>query len=259
METREGCMVRTAASMRALQHPPPEPSVQATVHALMGGPEQPVAPIDVDAFTFGSEPPLVVRTQRAPLPAELQKACDLHTKLRGPFALCTKQAATPARGARRSSGASLRRRRRFRVASGRGCCAQLAIAPRSAFSRHMRARMPSVLSCRSRHSRRHRPTNPSSWPDDLRRYRAGPQRQEGRSPARQSGGDAASCRDLLAHARAQARPHTTFALAFFSHAHFGCSSRRSCPHSATNRTVPSTCVRLRRRFSLSLGSASSMR
>jgi hypothetical protein len=223
-------MVRTAASMRSLQHPPPEPSVQATVHALMGPDQPPWAPIDVSPFAFGgSEAPLEVLTQRAPLPAELQKACDLHTKLRGPFALCTKQAvaATPARGARRSSGASLRRRRRFRVASGRGCCAQLAIAPRSAFSRHMRARMPSVLSCRSRHSRRHRPTNPSSWPDDLRRYRAGPQRQEGRSPARESGGDAASCRDLLAHARAQARPHTTFALAFFSHAHFGCSSRRS--------------------------------
>jgi hypothetical protein len=226
-------MPRTGATymqfIRSLQQPPPDPSVQATVHALMGGPEQPVAPFDVDVFAFGSEAPLEVLTQRAPLPAELQKACDLHTKLRGPFALCTKQAvaATPARGARRSSGASLRRRRRFRVASGRGCCAQLAIAPRSAFSRHMRARMPSVLSCRSRHSRRHRPTNPSSWPDDLRRYQAGPQRHAGPSPATRSGGDAASCRVLLAHARAQARPHTTFALAFFSHAHFGCSSRRS--------------------------------
>jgi hypothetical protein len=224
-------MPRTGATfmqfIRSLQHPPPDPSVQATVHALMGPDQQPVAPIDVDAFTFGSEPPLVVRTQRAPLPAELKKACDMHKKRSGPFALGTEPPvlATPAGRSRRSGGASLRSRRRF--ASGRGCCAQFAIASRSAFSRHMRARMPPVLSCRYRHSRRHRPTNPSTWPDDLRRYRAGPQRQEGRSPARQSGGDAASCRDLLAHARAQARAHTTFALAFFSHAHFGCSSRRS--------------------------------
>jgi hypothetical protein len=225
-------MPRTAATfnqyLRSLQHPPPDPSVQAQLHALMGPPEGPVAPIDVSTmFSFAPEPILDVPTKRALYSPGLKTAFDMHNRLNGPFALGTEPPvlATPAGRSRRSGGASLRSRRRF--ASGRGCCAQFAIASRSAFSRHMLARMPPVLSCRYRHARRHRPTNPSTWPDHLRGYRAGPQRQEGRSPARQSGGDAASCRDLLAHARAQARPHTTFALAFFSHAHFGCSSRRS--------------------------------
>ena len=127
-------MPRTGATfmqfIRSLQHPPPDPSVQATVHALMGGPEQPVAPIDVDVFAFGSEAPLEVATKRALFSPGLKKACDMHKKRSGPFALGTEPPvlATPAGGTRRSGGASLRRRRRFRVASGRGCCAQLAIA-----------------------------------------------------------------------------------------------------------------------------------
>ena len=127
-------MPRTGATfmqfIRSLQHPPPDPSVQATVHALMGGPEQPVAPIDVDVFAFGSEAPLEVATKRALFSPGLKAACDMHKKRRGPFALGTEPPvlATPAGGTRRSGGASLRRRRRFRVASGRGCCAQLAIA-----------------------------------------------------------------------------------------------------------------------------------
>ena len=141
-------MPRTGATymqfIRSLQQPPPDPSVQATVHALMGGPEQPVAPIDVDVFAFGSEAPLEVATKRALFSPGLKTACDMHNRLNGPFALGPEPPvlATPAGRSRRSGGASLRRRRRFRVASGRGCCAQLAIASRSAFSRHMLARMP---------------------------------------------------------------------------------------------------------------------
>ena len=125
-------MPRTAATymqyVRSLQHPPPDPSVQATVHALMGGREQPVAPIDVDVFAFGSEAPLEVPTKRALCSPGLKFACDMHNKLNGPFALGTEPPvhSTTAGGSRRSGGAALRRRRRFRVASGRGCCAQLA-------------------------------------------------------------------------------------------------------------------------------------
>jgi len=138
-------MVRTAARMRLLQHPPPDPSVQATVHALMGPDQQPVAPIDVSPFAFGSElgsePPVEVLTQRAPLPAELQKACDLHTKLRGPFALRTEPPvpATPARGSRRSGGASLRSRRRFAWHRGGGAARNLRLRTLGFFAAYPRA------------------------------------------------------------------------------------------------------------------------
>ena len=108
-------MVRTAASMRSLQHPPPEPSVQAKVQALMGPAERPVAPIDVDVFAFGSEAPLEVATKRALFSPGLKTACDMLNRLNGPFALGPEPPvpATPARGSRRSGGASLRSRRRF--------------------------------------------------------------------------------------------------------------------------------------------------
>ena len=137
-------MPRTGATfmqfVRSLQHPPPDPSVQANVLALMGA-ELPAPPIDVSPFTFGSEPPLVVLTQRAPLPAELKKACDMHKKRSGPFALGTEPPvlATPTRGARRSSGASLRRRRRFRVASGRGAARNLRLRTLGFFAAYARA------------------------------------------------------------------------------------------------------------------------
>ena len=109
-------MPRTGATymqyLRSLQHPP---SAQEKVHALMG-PEEAVSHIDVSpVFAFGSESILDVATKRALFSPGLKTACDMHNKLNGPFALATEPPvpATPAGGARRSNGASLRSRRRF--------------------------------------------------------------------------------------------------------------------------------------------------
>ena len=109
-------MPRTGATymqyLRSLQHPA---SAQEKVHALMG-PEEAVSHIDVSpAFAFESDPPLDVATKRALFSPGLKKACDMHNKRSGPFALGTEPPvlATPAGGARRSTGASLRSRRRF--------------------------------------------------------------------------------------------------------------------------------------------------
>ena len=112
-------MPRTGATfmqyLRSLQHPA---SAQEKVHALMG-PEERVSHIDVSpVFAFESvesDPPLDVATKRALFSPGLKKACDMHNKLNGPFALATEPPvpATPAGGARRSNGASLRCRRRF--------------------------------------------------------------------------------------------------------------------------------------------------
>jgi hypothetical protein len=133
-------MVRTAASMRSLQHPPPDPSVQATVRALMG-PERPVAPIDVDVFAFGSAAPLEVPTKRALCSPGLKFACDMHNKLNGPFALGTEPPvpATPARGSRRSGGASLRSRRRFAWHRGGGAARNLRLRTLGFFAAYARA------------------------------------------------------------------------------------------------------------------------
>ena len=109
-------MPRTGATymqyLRSLQHPS---SAQEKVHALMG-PEERVSHIDVSpVFAFGSESILDVATKRALFSPGLKTACDMHNKLNGPFALATEPPvpATPAGGARRSNGASLRCRRRF--------------------------------------------------------------------------------------------------------------------------------------------------
>ena len=109
-------MPRTGATfmqyLRSLQHPS---SAQEKVHALMG-PDERVSHIDVStAFAFESDPPLEVPTKRALFSPGLKKACDVHNKLHGPFALGTEPPvlATPAGGSRRSGGASLRSRRRF--------------------------------------------------------------------------------------------------------------------------------------------------
>ena len=112
-------MPRTGATfmqfLRSLQHPSPELSVQEKVHALMGH-EEPGSHIDVSpVYAFEPDPPLEVTTKRALFSPGLKKACDMHHKLNGPFALGTEPPvlATPAGGARRSTGASLRSRRRF--------------------------------------------------------------------------------------------------------------------------------------------------
>ena len=109
-------MPRTGATfmqyLRSLQH------AQEKVHALMGTEER-VSHIDVSpvfAFeSFESDPPLDVATKRALFSPGLKTACDMHNKRTGPFALATEPPvpATPAGGARRSNGASLRCRRRF--------------------------------------------------------------------------------------------------------------------------------------------------
>ena len=108
-------MPRTGATymqyLRSLQH---AASAQEKVHALMG-PEEAVSHIDVSpVFAFGSES-IHVATKRALFSPGLKTACDMHNKLNGPFALATEPPvpATPAGGARRSNGASLRSRRRF--------------------------------------------------------------------------------------------------------------------------------------------------
>jgi len=139
-------MPRTAATfnqyLRSLQHPPPDPSVQAQLHALMGPPEGPVAPIDVSPmFAFGSEAPLEVPTKRAPFSPGLTKACDMHKKRSGPFALGTEPPvlATPAGGSRRSGGASLRSRRRFAWHRGGVAACNLRLRTLGFFAAYARA------------------------------------------------------------------------------------------------------------------------
>ena len=129
-------MVRTAAQaasqmdeMRARQRPPPAPSVQAQLFALMGADEP--LPVRVQTEFLFSSPerpaPLEVRTSIARPLTPLQKLMKLASKTPSPFALTKGPAvpAKPAEGARRRTGASLRRRCRF-ACHRAGCCAQLA-------------------------------------------------------------------------------------------------------------------------------------
>jgi len=138
-------MPRTGATfmqfIRSLQHPPPDPSVQATVHALMGPDQQPVAPIDVDVFAFGSEAPLEVATKRALFSPGLKTACNMHNRLNGPFALGTEPPvlATPAGRSRRSGGASLRSRRRFAWHRGGVAACNLRLRTLGFFAAYARA------------------------------------------------------------------------------------------------------------------------
>ena len=138
-------MPRTGATfmqyLRSLQHPSPEPSVQAKVHALMGTDET-LSHIDVSpAFAFESDPILHVATKRALFSPGLKKACDMHNKRSGPFALGTEPPvlATPAGGSRRSNGASLRCRRRFAWHRGGVAARNLRLSTLGFFAAYARA------------------------------------------------------------------------------------------------------------------------
>lgn len=138
-------MPRTGATfmqyLRSLQHPQPESSAQEKVLALMG-PEEAVSHIDVSpVFAFGSESILHVATKRALFSPGLKTACDMHNKLNGPFALATEPPvpATPAGGARRSNGASLRCRRRFAWHRGGVAARNLRLSTLGFFAAYARA------------------------------------------------------------------------------------------------------------------------
>ena len=115
-------MVRTAATqkehMRKLQRPPPAPSVQAEVLALMGPDErQPVVDVHTE-YTFTSpERPVPVTTSLAKPLSPVFKLMRMASKTPSPFALSKGPAvpATPVGAPRRSNGTSSSS---FRIPSG---------------------------------------------------------------------------------------------------------------------------------------------